>query len=226
MNIIHLLALAFLPAFIWAGIFVYKKRLGTSLFSLTAAFFAAVMAILFVFAFQQVLSLIIDNNSMNKINPAAIFFQSFISAAFIEESSKVLSFWSMNHLVASFNKHKIFYAKKDINMNHNDMLFLAVFFGLVFSGFENIFYGIRYPQFSLIRLCTASVLHGALGVFFILIISAETTIRRIRYFIKAIFLHGIYNVFVTIGGWFFILAAIVIYKVCLYSYQLKNKNTN
>ena len=99
-------------------------------------------------------------------------------------------------------------------------MLLGVFFGFVFSGFENISYSLRYSNVQFLRLVTAAVLHGTLGCFYASMAYTKTKRKAAFVFLAAIVLHGLYNFFISLGGGFILPAAAVLGIACLYAARL------
>ncbi|MEL3906931.1 MAG: PrsW family intramembrane metalloprotease [Treponema sp.] len=212
MSIIRLIAVAFIPAFICCGMMVYRKQpLGTVL----PVFLAAAAAVLAAFVLQAGMHRVLQPPAFKETGVPALVFHSFIVSAFIEEGVKAGVFVFLCNACPRLNRRETAL---------NSLFITAVLFGLIFSGFENIFYAIRYPHIHLIRLCSASVLHGGISVFYRAVVQANTVEKQIRYVIEAIFLHGAYNFFTALGGWFFLCAAAVLCKVCFYPPLPGNKH--
>lgn len=135
---------------------------------------------------------------------SAHFFNSFVIAALIEEGCKAGIFILLSRFM------QYYYAKRGTAVQPYHSLLAAFFFGFLFSGFENVSYGIRYPQFQLFRIATASVLHGTLGCFYFKIQQAKTQRAIAGFFLAALALHGCYNFLAGLGGWFMLPALAVI----------------
>lgn len=226
MFIVRLIIAAFLPALCWISFAVHKK---ISIDFPAAAFFAACISVVGSLALQYGCERISVNMLLNQPVYLHFFFRSFITAALIEESVKISAFTLVIVFVQkrytgqgaimppSCNAKTQMMIDDSANSDPTavkKLVWTAVLFGLLFSGFENISYGIRYPQFRLLRLCTASVLHGALAFFAVQIMYTKARGQKIRYFAQAVLFHGAYNVFMTAGGVFMVFAAVVLVRVC------------
>lgn len=191
---------------------------------LVAACFAAAFAILAAVGLQHVLHFFFD--ILPQSGAVKLLFTSFITAAFIEEGSKAAVFALI--VFAAFIRNSPVdekgmpraqqYGAKN-QYPQRCLILLALLFGFVFAGFENIFYNLRYPQFRLLRLCTASVLHGTLGSFYVRMLQAKTAKRAALFLSAAVLLHGLYNLFTAIGGVFLIPAAATAGASCLFTAQ-------
>lgn len=218
MYIMYLLITAFLPAFVPACIAVKQK---ISFSALAAAFFAAAVSVVPVLVLQSIVHSFLDGIILNRPEAVRILFNGFITAALTEESVKAAAFSLTAAVFLKIrNARKV---KNDLCTKrteesgrmeqpdaHHAGIVIALFFGFVFGGFENIFYGLRYPTLQLLRLCSASLVHGALGVFYVRMIRAETKRKSAAVFIAAVCLHGLYNFFILLGGLFILPAAAVI----------------
>ena len=185
-----------MPALVWLAVTAVKKQ--PALF-IAAAFFAAAAAVVLSVTAQQLLRFLMHTRLSEQPAPVFLLFQSFISAALIEEGVKAALFRLLMRSTAHIRQRP---AKQ--------LILIAVFFALVFSGFENISYAIRYPQFRYLRLITASVLHGSLGIFYTQGLHTKNRRQLTVSVISAALLHGLYNVFVSIGGIFTVFSVAVI----------------
>ena len=150
MSIIGLLITAFLPAAAAVCIAI-KKHI--PVYALAAVFFAAAASLLPVLALQHSVRIFLDAGIAKQSEAVQLLFNSFITAALIEETVKAAVFGLTAAMVL----------KKRFGMTQN--MLLGVFFGFVFSGFENISYSLRYSNVQFLRLFTAALLHGTLGCF-------------------------------------------------------------
>ncbi len=104
----------------------------------------------------------------------------------------------------------------------NRQLFMALTLGIAFGVGECIFYLAGISHFSILRPFTAVLLHGACTCvcaqsFFIS--KSRRPLANSAYFLaKAVVLHGLYNFFVSLGGFFYVFAALIllfsIYSAC------------
>lgn len=234
MNIVSVILTAFLPAVLWTCIILKRKIPGSWI---TVMFFASAFSILPALIAQRFLHSLFNMIVEKQAEGIRIFFHRFMIAALAEEGVKTAVFKLTAARILKIRNNSAY--KKDGLIKEyaafgairsegafQYSLFLALFFGLVFGGFENISYNLRYPQFQLLRLCTSVVLHGALGSFYVQIINAKTKKHAAAYFTAAVFLHSMYNFFALLGKWFMLPAAAVIGLTCLYAirtYTLHNK---
>lgn len=181
MSIIRLLLTAFLPAAAAACIAVKKH---VPVYALAAVFCAAAISLLPVIVLQHLVHSFLDAGISGQPEAVQLLFNSFITAGLIEEAVKA-AFFCLTAAVL---------LKKKLPAGQS--IILAVFFGLAFSGFENISYSLRYSGVQFLRLLTASTLHGILGCFYVSIVSAETKRKAVLIFVSAVFLHGLYNFFI------------------------------
>ena len=205
MSIIRLLLTAFLPAAAAACIAVKKH---VPVYALAAVFCAAAVSLLPVIVLQHLVHSFLDAGISGQPEAVQPLFNSFITAALIEEGVKAAVFGLTAAMVL----------KKRFGITQS--MLLGVFFGFVFSGFENISYSLRYSNVQSLRLVTAAVLHGALGCFYASMISTETKRKAAFVFLAAVVLHGLYNFFISLGGGFILPAAAVLGIACLYAARL------
>ena len=205
MSIIGLLITAFLPAS--AAICIAVKK-HIPVYALAAVFFAAAASLLPVLALQHSVHTFLDVGIAKRSEAVRLLFNSFITAALIEESVKAAVFGLTAAIVL----------KKRFGITQS--MLLGVFFGFVFSGFENISYSLRYSNAQILRHITANLLHGTLGCFYASM--AYKNIKRKAAFIfpAAVALHGLYNFFISLGGGFILPAAAVLGIACLYAGRL------
>ena len=205
MSIIGLLITAFLPAS--AAVCIAIKR-HVPVYALAAVFFAAAASLLPVLALQHSVHTFLDVGIAKQSEAVRLLFNSFITAAWIEEGVKAAVFGLTAAMVL----------KKRFGITQS--MLLGVFFGFVFSGFENISYSLRYSNVQFLRLVTAALLHGTLGCFYASMISTETKRKAAFVFLAAVVLHGLYNFFISLGGGFILPAAAVLGIACLYAGRL------
>ena len=205
MRLAFLLFTAFLPASAAVCIAI-KKHI--PVYALAAVFFAAAASLLPVLALQHSVHTFLDAGIAKQSEAVRLLFNSFITAAWIEEGVKAAVFGLTAAIVL----------KKRFGITRS--MLLGVFFGFVFSGFENISYSLRYSNVQFLRLVTAAVLHGALGCFYASIISTETKRKAALVFLAAVVLHGLYNFFISLGGGFILPAAAALGIACLYAGRL------
>ena len=205
MSIIGLLITAFLPASVAICITVKKY---IPVYALAAVFFAAAASLLPVLALQHSVHTFLDADIAKQSEAMRLLFNSFITAALIEETVKAAAFGLTAAIVL----------KKRFGITQS--MLLGVFFGFIFSGFENISYSLRYSNVQFLRLVTAALLHGTLGCFYASMISTETKRKAAFVFLAAVVLHGLYNFFISLGGGFILPAAAVLGIACLYAGRL------
>ena len=205
MSIIGLLITAFLPASAAVCIAIKKHIL---VYALAAVFFAAAASLLPVLALQHSVHTLLDAGLAQQPEVVQLLFNSVITAALIEEGVKAALFGLTIAIVL----------QKRVGITES--ILLGVFFGLVFSGFENISYSLRYSNVQFIRLVTAAVLHGSLGCFYVSMVRAATKRKAALIFFVAVILHGLYNFFISQGGGFILPALAVIGLACGYAARL------
>ena len=205
MSIIRLLLTAFLPAAAAACIAVKKH---VPVYALAAVFCAAAVSLLPVIVLQHLVHSFLDAGISGQPEAVQLLFNSFITAGLIEEAVKA-AFFCLTAAVL---------LKKKLPAGQS--IILAVFFGLAFSGFENISYSLRYSNIQSLRLVTAAVLHGTLGCFYASMAYTKTKRKAAFVFLAAVVLHGLYNFFISLGGGFILPAAAVLGIACLYAVRL------
>ena len=205
MSIIGLLITAFLPASAAVCIAIKKHIL---VYALAAVFFAAAASLLPALALQHSVHTFLDAGIAKQSEAVRLLFNSFITAALIEEGVKAAVFGLTAAIVL----------KKSFGITQS--MLLGVFFGFVFSGFENISYNLRYSNVQFLRLVTATVLHGTLGCFYASMAYTKTKRKAAFIFFAAVVLHGLYNFFISLGGGFILPAAAVLGIACLYAARL------
>ena len=205
MSIILLLITAFLPASAAVCIAIKKH---VPVYALAAVFCAAAVSLLPILALQHSVYIFFDAGLAQQPEVVQLLFNSVITAALIEEGVKAALFGLTIAIVL----------QKRVGITES--ILLGVCFGLVFSGFENISYSLRYSNVQFIRLVTAAVLHGSLGCFYVSMVRAATKRKAALIFFVAVILHGLYNFFISQGGGFILPALAVIGLACGYAARL------
>ena len=205
MSIIGLLITAFLPASAAVCIAIKKH---VPVYALAAGFFAAAASLLPVLALQHSVHTFLDAGIAKQSEAVRLLFNSFITAALIEETVKAAAFGLTAAMVL----------KKRFGITQS--MLLGVFCGFVFSGFENISYSLRYSNVQFLRPVTAALLHGTLGCFYASMTYKNTKRKAAFVFLAAVVLHGLYNFFISLGGDFILPAAAVLGIACLYAGRL------
>ena len=205
MSIILLLITAFLPASAAVCIAIKKH---VPVYAVAAVFCAAAVSLLPILALQHSVYIFFDAGLAQQPEVVQLLFNSVITAALIEEGIKAALFGLTIAIVL----------QKRVGITES--ILLGVFFGLVFSGFENISYSLRYSNVQFIRLVTAAVLHGSLGCFYVSMVRAATKRKAALIFFVAVILHGLYNFFISQGGGFILPALAVIGLACGYAARL------
>ena len=215
MSIILLLITAFLPASAAVCIAIKKH---VPVYALAAVFCAAAVSLLPILALQHSVHTLLDAGLAQQPEVVQLLFNSVITAALIEEGVKAALFG----LTAATVLQKRYALTQRIPTQRmlTQCAMLGVFFGLVFSGFENISYSLRYSNVQFIRLVTAAVLHGSLGCFYVSMVRAATKRQAALIFFVAVILHGLYNFFISQGGGFILPALAVISLACGYAARL------
>ena len=231
-TFISIFALFIFIPFVFAIVFVFflvcKKSFAMHVLLLTVlfSFFAIfISSILQLFIFR----LFYDFLKRIPISFFQHFFHSFIYSGFIEEVIKFFFFYC----VLVFFVHPYIQRAKGISYSDNirkrELILLVMFFASCFAGFENIAYILlntsswdimwRYISNLLcIRLFTASLFHIFVSQYYLKAISKENRIN-FAFLLIPIFLHGIYNFFVAIGGVFFKISIVIIIFLLVRTYQ-------
>ena len=215
MGIIMLLITAFLPASAAVCIAIKKH---VSVYALAAVFCAAAVSLLPMLALQHSVHTLLDAGLAQQPKVVQLLFNSGITAALIEEGVKAALFGLTAIIV--LQKRCALTQRISTQRMLTQCAILGVFFGFAFSGFENISYSLRYSNVQLIRLLTATVLHGSLGCFYVSMVYATTKRKAARIFLAAVVLHGLYNFFISQGGGFILPALAVIGLACGYAARL------
>ncbi len=213
MRLILLLAACFAPALMWA---VYAARKKIRWF-LLVGYFAAALAAVIAAVFLQWLYM--EYIPLPDSVTAAVISKSFIISALIEEAVKMS--------VIVFLLRVLIHSRKPDTANQavqDDTVWLsliAIFFGLSFGGFETVSYSLRYPDVLPLRIITAVFLHGSLVAFFVPVAEGNGRLS-IFPFLRAVVLHGLYNMFFLLGGWFVIPGCAVLARAVLYAFGRLN----
>lgn len=213
MKIIAVILFSFFSAFICAYIITKKENLSAK--PLFFIFSFSLSAVIISILFQTAVNFVFLDflHSCNSI--PVILFESFVISSLIEECIKTLIF---------FIFLKFLWATKIMKFDENlpgDMraqvrvlLLLSIFYGFIFASFETLAYTIKSGDFFIIRLITSNFLHAAFGVYYLQIGMAQKLKKRIVPFFSAWILHGLYNMFLSIGIIFsFFSAMIVLFSI-------------
>lgn len=201
---------AMIPAVLFIYILIRKKA---SAYAVVAVFFAALCALPVTLGLQYIVHSFLDAPLVLQPGVMRLFFTSFIVAALMEECSKALCFCLAVTVLSK---------KRHIEFDFYYHLMLALFFGFVFSGFENISYSLRYPFGYGSRLLT-TILHGMLGSFYAEVLHAHSKSRAVVFLCVAVFLHGFYNFFIFMGGIFFLPAFAILGILILHAEKLYHR---
>ncbi|MGP1529597.1 MAG: PrsW family glutamic-type intramembrane protease [Treponema sp.] len=207
MSIVLICVTAFLPAFIW-GIVSIKNKIPFYLLGLV--FFMALITIPICTWIQ---GFIAAQCSTVKNHIVLTLMQHFLITSFTEESIKYLVLCIFIYL---------YLQKKYKNQKEQSIYYyIAIFFGLCFGCFETLSYSIRYTNTLFFRIFTTVILHGSLAAFYIPVILRKDGIL-IVFFAIPVFLHGLYNLFSAMQGFFIYCSFALIYFNISYAYrQLK-----
>ncbi len=207
MRLFFLIAACFTPAGIW-GVYANRKKL--PLLLLAAAFFTALLAVVSTLLLQWLYAQWIPPSGTIT---QTVIRSSFIDSALIEETVKMIAVMVLTSTVsgAVFRRGR----GGEPAVGVCQLCILAVFFGLLFGGFETLSYSLRYPRVLPLRIITAVLLHGSLAVLFVPVMRKKS--RRITNFFRAVLLHGLYNMFFLFGGFFIVPGITVLVSAVLHA---------
>ncbi len=239
MRIIFIIFLSFIYVIIFPAITKMQKKTEIKIKNFLYSFILSCLAFIVSIILQNFLAYLFIGFIKNSKQILTLY-QNFFEAAFIEEISKVLFFLIFIKIDTPALEHGrrtsgiersagINSVYKEIDIK--TLLYFGVFFGLIFSSFENIAYSIHTGNFIPVRLVTANLLHGFLTLYYIKIHIAHSLKHKIIFFTKTFLLHGLYNMFFYIGGYFIIFScAILIFIIFTFvgfynenKYFVKNK---
>lgn len=210
MSIVLICIIAFLPALIW-GIVSIKNKV--SFYSLVFLFFIALITIPICTLLQKFITV---PCSAVKNHIVLTLLQHFLITSFTEESIKYLAF----HLFIHFFLREKYNIKKEQRIYYH----AAIFLGLCFGSFETLSYGIRYTDILFFRIFTAVILHGSLAAFYVSIILRKGSIPiALLLFAIPVLLHGFYDLFAAMQGFFIYCSFALIYFSIRYAYQQLRK---
>jgi len=208
MSIVLICIIAFLPALIW-GIVSIKNKISFSL--LVLLFFIALITIPICTLLQRFIT--VQCSAVK--NPIVLtLLQHFFITSFTEESIKYLAF----HLFIHFYLREKYSAQKEQRIYYH----VAIFLGLCFGSFETLSYGIRYTDILFFRIFTAVILHGSLAAFYVPIALRKDGIP-VALFAVPVLLHGFYDLFAAMQGFFIYCSFALIYFSIRYAYQQLRK---
>lgn len=218
MSIFTFILVAFIP-FIFSVILAFcliKKNVSVC-FVLLATLFSF-LAIFISSIFQLVISFFLSH-FLTQQDVLSILFASFIYSGAIEEIIKFIFFY---YLLVFFKPSNIEVISPIMLSSNKKMkmqlIILAIFFASCFASFENIAYIVLDIKLLPIRLITASLFHISIAPYYLKAISKTKNIY-FSFLSIPILLHGIYNMFVMIGGIFSIFSFILIFFLLVKTYQ-------
>ncbi|EGC78177.1 MULTISPECIES: protease PrsW [Treponema] len=212
MQIAALMFLSFALAIIWAFIVIRKENLSVKplLYIFLFSFFAVLISIL-----MQTIVYFLSQDFLKTTGYAyGILFDCFIHSSLPEETVKALLFSIFVKLLWSDkmkNMDEITPAQNRANIRI--LMLLSVFYGLIFASFENLAYAIRYPEAIWLRSFTSNILHACLGVYYLEISMVQKTRNIIKPFLFTWGIHGLYNMFFSIGSYFVIFGIVIVFFV-------------
>ncbi len=168
------------------------------------AFIFSLTALGLAIFLQWLLTRLFQINSI-ATSPSIIFFDSFISTGLIEESCKIFFFYLLARLI--YAKAGIKKIEEAQTLNPKQLLFLAIFFGLIFASFENIAYFIQDINSIKLRIISACLFHSTIVVYYRKFILKK---HKFFYFLSAVLLHGLYNFFLSLNIYFSIFSALIL----------------
>lgn len=209
-----ILMYSFFCVFIFSFTVLKKNRKIIKLFPLffIFSFFAVSAASLFQVSLLQVIS--VENNFT-----VQVLFSSFIKTSLTEEFFKFCFFALCLKLsIKIFTKDLVIEKKHQkiflTNKTMQSYILLSIFFGLNFAAFENISYIVQDLNLLMLRTFSSTIIHAALSIYYaeiILYIKYEKNFVKTFLFSAAPFLlHGFYNTFIALGGFFLFFAATLI----------------
>ncbi|TWI78036.1 Protease prsW family protein [Treponema putidum] len=210
MQIAAIMFSSFALAIIWAFIVRKKENLSVKplLYIFLFSFFAVLISIL-----MQTLIYFLSQDFLKKAG-YGILFDSFIHSALPEEAVKTLLFSIFVKLLwADKMKSMDEITPAETRTNIRILMLLSVFYGLIFASFENLAYAVRYPEAIWIRSLTSNILHAGLGVYYLEISMVQKRRKLIKPFIFTWGMHGLYNMFFSIGSYFVIFGIVIVFFV-------------
>ena len=212
MQIAGIMFLSFALSIIWAFIVRKKENLSVKplLYIFLFSFFAVLISIL-----MQTLIYFLSQDFLKRAGYSyCILFNSFIHSAMPEEAVKAMLFYIFVKLLwADKMKTMDEITPAQTRANIRILMLLSVFYGLIFASFENLAYAIRYPEAIWIRSLTSNILHAGLGVYYLEISMVQKTRQLIKPFLFTWGIHGLYNMFFSIGSYFVIFGIVIVFFV-------------
>lgn len=229
-RMIEIFAIIFLP-FLSVIVFAFaafgnKKKL---LKTLPLFFFSAFFAVAASSSVQLLLSSIFPAKNNFAVH---VLFSSFIQTALIEELCKLFLFMMCICICTKiFVKDFGVYAgnRKQFTVEEYGgiariYILFSVFFGLNFAAFENTAYTAMDINSAAVRVVSSTFIHAAMAVYYAKITvyaNRKTQLKKCLFlFSVPLTIHGLYNMFIVLGG-FFVFFAVIIILFCI-SVLIKN----
>ncbi len=203
MNSVTISCIPFAAAAVWAVLIIKKDKIAPKpvFFAFLYSFFSVIAAITLQLCAGFLQERFLARASLQQL----VLFKSFFYTGLIEEAAKCFFFIIFIKTVRSKNEDN--FAKQTAV----PPAAVAVFYGLVFASFENLAYAVLYGSGSiLMRLLTADILHAGLGIYYLKIGRTGRTKTAVLLFCVPWLLHGLYNMFLSIGGFFSIFAFFIL----------------
>lgn len=187
MAVFQFLFLSFLPLLLWIIFCV-----GSRFFSLVSAFYGILLALLAVFIASSC-QWGLSSLTLGLSGISVLLFSAFIQAAFLEESVKLIAL-------------RLLPGVRSRECHPRVLLAYAVLIGVAFASFETLVYALRNPSILFVRTFTSLCVHafGTLlsGMALIRFRQNARKLDVILFFGAAVVLHGMWNFFIALGGFF------------------------
>lgn len=218
-KVLTVMFLPFVSVIIFALAFFRKEKKAMYFLPL---FFASALAAVTVCSLLQIqLHRIM---LLQKSRTSEILFSSFIQSALPEEVCKLFFFLLSLEIYGKMpvtnyfkrlrhgkggaeTEHK---AKQEGSCLHK-MILLSVFSGLTFAAFENIAYAAADFYTLAVRTVSAVFIHAGTAVYYAKIAGAESKKKAALLFLPPFLMHGLYNMFINLGGFFYFFAASAVF---------------
>lgn len=187
MAVFQFLFLSFLPLLLWIIFCV-----GSRFFSFVSAFYGILLALLAVFIASSC-QWFLSSLTVNLSGLWAMLFSAFIQAAFLEESVKLIALRLLPDV-------------RSRECRPRALLAYAIVIGIAFASFETLVYALRNPSILFVRTFTSLCIHafGTLlsGMALLRFRQNARKLEALLFFGGAVILHGMWNFFITLGGFF------------------------
>ena len=219
MSVFSFLCFAFFP-FVFSVVFFFFLVCEESL-SLRSILFATLFSFLSVVtssSLQLLLSFLFPS-LLRQTELLTILFDSFVYSGVVEEVTKFFSFYCFLVFCMPLNVKCL---ADTISLSdekyRKQLLMLAMFFASCFAGFENIAYMVFNINTLTIRLISATLFHIFVAPYYLRAFSNTKDIN-LSFIIIPVLLHGMYNMFIILGGAFFLFSFIIIFFLFVHTYQ-------